>query len=353
MRKKILIIEDNKAVRENIEEILTLSGYEVSAAENGKKGIEVAQSSLPDLIICDIMMPILDGYGVLHLLSKSAETSSVPFIFLTAKSDRADFRKGMEMGADDYITKPFDDIELLNAIEVRLKKSELVKQEFSANAKGLDEFLNLARMTAKVELTLDDRKLQQVKKKQLLYVQNHRPIYLYFVSYGKIKTYRINDDGKELITAIYTEGDFLGYGPLLEETLYMDNAEALEDAEVVLIPRADFLALISKDRQVAAKFIKLLSRNLAEKEDQLINLAYNSLRKRVANGLLHVYDKYKKEPSDQPKLEVAREDLAQVVGAATESLIRTLSDFKHEHLIEVKEGKIAILNETKLRTLVN
>jgi CRP/FNR family cyclic AMP-dependent transcriptional regulator len=353
MSKKVLLIEDNKAVRENIEEILTLSGYDVATAENGKKGVELAQKNLPDLVICDIMMPELDGYGVLHLLSKSAQTSSIPFIFLTAKADRADFRKGMEMGADDYITKPFDDIELLNAVEIRLRKSELMKQEFSSNAKGLNDFLNQARITAKVDLTEGDRELQVVKKKQLLYAQSHRPTYLYFVSSGKIKTYKVNDDGKELITAIYTEGDFFGYSPLLEETLYMDNAEALEDAEVMLIPKSDFLALISKDSQVAAKFIKLLSKNLAEKEDQLINLAYNSLRKRVANGLLHVYDKYKTEPSDKPKLEVAREDLAQVVGTATESLIRTLSDFKHEHLIEVKEGKIVILNESKLRTLLN
>ena len=109
--KTILLIEDNKDVRENTAEILELANYKVLQAENGKIGVELAQQKIPDLIICDIMMPVLDGYGVIHLLNKSQQTAGIPFIFLTAKSERSDFRKGMEMGADDYISKPFDDID--------------------------------------------------------------------------------------------------------------------------------------------------------------------------------------------------------------------------------------------------
>jgi CRP/FNR family cyclic AMP-dependent transcriptional regulator len=111
--KKILVIEDNIEVRENIAEILELSNYEVVTAENGKRGVELSLQHTPDLIICDIMMPELDGYGVLHLLNKHIETYGIPFIFLTAKSEKTDLRKGMEMGADDYITKPFDGIEIV------------------------------------------------------------------------------------------------------------------------------------------------------------------------------------------------------------------------------------------------
>src|SRR4051812_6136627 len=114
MNKHILLIEDNKEMRENTCEILELSNYKVTTAENGKIGVEKAQAEKPDLIICDVMMPVLDGYGVLHMLSKNRETANIPFIFLSAKAERSDFRKGMEMGADDYVTKPFDDIELLN-----------------------------------------------------------------------------------------------------------------------------------------------------------------------------------------------------------------------------------------------
>lgn len=132
---RILLIEDNTEVRENIVEILELSQYEVLAAENGKVGVKLAQSGNPDLIICDIMMPEMDGYGVLHALSKNDTTAAIPFIFLTAKADRADLRKGMEMGADDYITKPFDDIELLNAVETRLKKAPYISLKLPAQPK--------------------------------------------------------------------------------------------------------------------------------------------------------------------------------------------------------------------------
>lgn len=351
--KKILLIEDNKAVRENITEILELDNYEVLAAPNGKVGVDLATKDLPDLIICDIMMPELDGYGVLHMLSKNTRTSAIPFIFLTAKAERADFRKGMEMGADDFITKPFDDIELLNAVQTRLRKSDLLKAEFAANKEGVNDFFKQVKETGLVDLTTGDRETQSFKKKQMVYTQGQRPACLYFVVKGKVKTFKMNDDGKELITGIYTEGDFVGYTTLIEETMYLDNAEAMEDLELMLIPKTDFASLINSDGYVAKKFIKLLSKNLLDKEEQLINLAYSSLRKRVANGLLLVYDKFKKTPADKPRLEMSREDLAQVVGTATESLIRTLSDFKSEKLIDIKEGKIFILDEVKLKNLLN
>ena len=122
MKKKVLVIEDNTDIRENVVEILQLADFTVFEADNGKIGVELALKHLPDIILCDIMMPELDGYGVLYLLSKNAEAAAIPFIFLTAKAEKVDLRKGMEMGADDYLTKPFDDIELLNAIESRLKK---------------------------------------------------------------------------------------------------------------------------------------------------------------------------------------------------------------------------------------
>jgi len=140
MNKKVLIIEDNIDIRENIIEILELAGYSVYAAHSGKTGVDLAVKNIPDIILCDIMMPELDGYGVLYLLNKNPETTAIPFIFLTAKAERVDLRKGMEMGADDYLTKPFDDIELLNAIESRLKKKELQQNFYS---KSLDRLNTL------------------------------------------------------------------------------------------------------------------------------------------------------------------------------------------------------------------
>jgi DNA-binding response OmpR family regulator len=139
--KTILVIEDNLKVRENIKEILELSGYTVLTAAEGKTGVEIALKNNPDLIVCDIMMPVLDGYGVLHLLNKNKATYGTPFIFLTAKSEKADFRKGMELGADDYLTKPFDGIELLTAIEMRLKKSDSLKIPATISKEGVNDFI--------------------------------------------------------------------------------------------------------------------------------------------------------------------------------------------------------------------
>lgn len=351
--KSILLIEDNKDVRENTAEILSLSNYKVLTAENGKAGVELAIQEHPDLIICDIMMPVMDGYSVLHSLSKNIETSSIPFIFLTAKTERSDLRKGMEMGADDYITKPFDDIELLNAVEARLSKAAALKRDFAISIEGFNEFISAAKKVQHLNLLSDEHEVRNYKKRQLIYEASGRPVCMFFIEKGKVKVFRTNDDGKELITSIFKEGEFFGYTPLFEESHYQDSAEALEDCEVMLIPKEEFFDLISNDPSVAGRFIRMLADNLSEREEQLLQLAYNSVRKRVANSLLHVQSRYKKSDKDNPLIQFTREDLANVVGTATESLIRTLSDFKSEHLIDIKDGKISILNEDKLRKMLN
>ena len=291
--KKILVIEDNDEVRENTVEILELSDYKVISAGNGKEGVEVALKEKPDLIVCDIMMPQLDGYGVLHLLSKHKETSNIPFIFLTAKSEKQDFRKGMDFGADDYITKPFDGTELLNAIEIRLKKADNLRQSIIADAKAVNDFINRAKESANLKLTSDERDVYNYKKKHVLYAEGQRPKVVYFVISGKIKIYKTSADGKELITSVNGPGDFLGYTAILENTNYKENAEALEDSKLMLIPREDFLELITNDTKIAKQFISIITKNIVEKEESLLNLAYSSLRKKVAYGLSQLAEKYK------------------------------------------------------------
>lgn len=349
--QKILVIEDNQEVRENVAEIIELAGYEVLTAENGKTGAEKALSEKPDLIICDIMMPVLDGYGVLHLLNKHEETAGTPFIFLTAKSERNDFRKGMEMGADDYITKPFDGIELLNAVESRLKKLEYLRRIFEPDPKGVNEFIEGARQTGNITLTSEEREVCRYLKKHLLYSEGQRPKYVYYVVSGKIKTYLINEDGKEFITHVYGSGDFFGYLAILEETNYKDNSQVLDDAELMLIPRKDFLNLISSDMRISRQFIKMIVHNTVSDEENLLNLAYSSLRKKVSFGLLKLIEKYKTLEMAITELDISRENLASTIGVATESLIRTLGDFKSEKLIDIQNGKVIIVNEKELRNL--
>src|SRR5690554_6564305 len=163
--KRILLIEDNPEVRENTSEILSLANYDVIVAPNGKVGVELAQHQKPDLIICDIMMPEHDGYGVLHILSKNEGTAGIPFIFLTAKTEKADIRKGMNLGADDCLTKPFDDTDLLNAIEARLRKMALQQKQYDATAEGLDAFIKDAGSVLNIADLGRDRKVKTIKKK--------------------------------------------------------------------------------------------------------------------------------------------------------------------------------------------
>jgi CheY-like chemotaxis protein len=349
--KSILVIDDNKDIRENTAEILELAGYKTMTAENGKKGVEMALKDKPDIIVCDIMMPELDGYGVLHMLRKNPDAQNIPFIFLTAKTERSDFRKGMEMGADDYVTKPFDDIELLNAIEMRLKKAEVMKQKYSLSEQGINQFLQDVKGAGMINQLAEKYNIENYSKKQVLYQEGKRPRFLYCLLKGKVKAFKIHPDGKDYITDIFSEGDFIGYPALIEDKNYDDGAIILEDAEIIQIPREDFLQMIYGDINVAIKFIRIITQNVKEKEERLLNLAYSSLRKRVAKALADLHEKYN-EKGNNNAIEISREDIAHYVGTATESLIRTLSDFKAEKLIEIKEGKIRVNDAEKLRTLL-
>lgn len=140
--KKILVIEDEEFVRENISELLDAEGFDVITAEDGRIGVDLAKAMVPDLILCDVMMPELDGYGVLAALRQEPATAAVPFIFLTAKAAKADFRQGMELGADDYITKPFTRAELLGAITSRFKKQAVVQDRYHTELQQAKKQLN-------------------------------------------------------------------------------------------------------------------------------------------------------------------------------------------------------------------
>ncbi|MGZ8541376.1 MAG: cyclic nucleotide-binding domain-containing protein, partial [Chitinophagaceae bacterium] len=296
--------------------------------------------------------PVLDGYGVLHAVHKNDEIKNTPFIFLTARTERSDFRKGMELGADDYITKPFDGTELLNAVDSRLKKIDLLRQELLPGLNGLTDLMR-ATFGKKAILSLtEDRNINRYKKKQIIYSEGNHPNRLYYVVKGKVKAYKANEDGKQLVTELFCPGDFLGHIALLGDTVYKDTAETLEETELAIIPKEDFDELVNKNAQVTQKFIQLLAKNIAEKEDQLLGLAYNSLRKKVADALLLLQRKYQKK-EENFFIDISRENLATIAGTATESVIRTLSDFRSEKLIGMKDGNITIINQKKLEYLVN
>ena len=153
--KKILVIEDEPEMRRNITTILRLEGFAPVAAENGRIGVEVATKEKPDLILCDVMMPELDGYGVIKTLHNEPATMNIPFIFLTAKGERTDIRSGMNLGADDYLTKPVDKNDLLRAIKMRLARAEqLGRREFTPNFDSAEPLVKLGLSPRVAEVLL-------------------------------------------------------------------------------------------------------------------------------------------------------------------------------------------------------
>ncbi|OGX84014.1 response regulator [Hymenobacter coccineus] len=345
--KTILLIEDDVFIRENTAELLGLTGYTVRTAENGKLGVESALAQKPDLVICDIMMPVLDGYGVLHIFNQNPQLAGVPFIFLTAKTERTDQRRGMELGADDYLTKPFSENELLSAISGRLARFQHLKPDYDLQAGGLNEFLDDARAVGQLASLSADRRAHPVRRKQDVYLEGDEATRVYFVQTGRIKTVKTTEAGKELITGFYGPGEFFGYLALLGHTPHPDSAVAVDDSELVYIPQDDFSQLLLRNPAVGQQFIHLLAGRVREREQQLLAMAYNSIRRRVADMLLRLYEPTAADPA--ATIQLLRDDMAALVGTAPESLIRTLSEFNQNGLIELTPKHIRVLDPEKLR----
>lgn len=338
--KKILLIEDNNNIRENIAEILELADYEVAMAVDGKEGVEMAKSNVYDLILCDIMMPKLDGYGVLKILNRNPDTLGIPFIFLTAKAEKFELRKGMVLGADDYITKPFEESDLLDAVAARLLKSTKLKNQYEESLEGLNEFMFNAKGLESLKLLHTDQKIRTYKAKEVIYREDEYANYLYFIVKGKIQTIKTDGFNKSLVNDVYRKGDFLAYMSLLDGNEHFETAVAMEDSDLAIIPKQDFLNLINHNRAVSSKFIKMLSKNVREKEIRLLQLAYSPVRERVIETLINLL---KNNSNKNPQtIEISRTDMANIVGTAKETLIRTLSQLNKEGLINLN-GKIIII----------
>ncbi len=344
MKSKILVIEDDQDMSANIASILKIANYEVYTANSGSQGIELVHQNQPDLILCDIMMPDLDGYGVLHILNKDPSTANIPFIFLTAKSERKDFRAGMNLGADDYITKPFDGLELFNVIEMRLKKNELIRTTFRNTVTDINDFFVKTKQLPGFHKISEDRLSKTYKKKSFVFLEGVQPLYLYFIAKGEVKTYKSNSDGKELMTGIHYPGEFIGFLPLLENKPNNETAVVLKEAEIFLIPQQDFQTMLYTNKEIARKFISMLSNNLYKSDNLLIEIAYHSVRQRVATALLKLNKQTTMIGLTPSIITVARKDIASMVGTSTESLNRALADFKDEGLIEILDKGLRLLN---------
>ncbi|WP_339609141.1 response regulator [uncultured Planktosalinus sp.] len=346
---KVLLIEDDTAVRENTAEIIELSGYDVITAPNGKIGVSKAKENLPNIIICDIMMPELDGYGVLKELASDDSTKYIPFIFLSAKTEHKDIRKGMDLGADDYLTKPFEENDLISALESRLAKTAILKEERERTKKAIDNDSDLRSLNDLKNYLDDNGKELNFKKGELIFEQGYNSNYIYLINKGIVKCHKIDESGKELTTALYKEDDLFGYASLLQNIPYQESATAMDNCELVAVAKEELKEVLNNNHKVNFDLINLLSDNLAEIKDQLLQMAYGSVRKKTATTILQFAEKMNKKKNENIK--ISRSDLASVAGIATESLIRTLSSFNKEGIIEIEGRNIKILDMDLLKDI--
>lgn len=347
--KKILFIEDDIVVRENTAELLQLANYEVITAANGKIGVAEAKKHLPDIIICDIMMPELNGYGVLQILSKEADTRYIPFIFLSAKTEREDIRKGMNLGADDYLTKPFDESELFSAIESRLAKVAILEENIqNKNIDVIDgaeqQLKTLDQLKNYFTDTIEE---YSFSPGEIIYHEGDNSNFVFLIHSGVVKTYKSDKQGKELITALHKEDDFFGITSFTHNIPYQETATAIEESKILRLSKNDLKNILQNNHEVTLELIDYLTDNVSEIKEHLLEMAYSSVRKKTANTILQFTKKIKTRPGEA--IHISRSDLASIAGIATETFIRTLSDFKKEGIIGIEGRNIKIINIDKLK----
>ncbi len=347
--KKILLIEDDSALRENTAELLELSNYHVRTSSNGRLGVNEAKSFKPDIIVCDIMMPIMDGYGVLEALAKDNDTKHIPFIFLSAKTEKDDIRKGMDLGADDYLTKPFEESDLISAIESRLAKAAILNERRQSNGEEGSEADDIRNLNELKNFFFDNGEYFSFKIGETIYSEGDHGNYIYLIEKGVVKNHKLDLLGKELITALHKEDDFFGYSSFSNNNPYQESATAVKATTVYAIGKEALMDILKKNHKVTLDLIELLTDNISDIKDQLLQMAYGSVKKKTAATILQFADKLRVKPNECIK--ISRSDLASVAGIATESLIRTLSDLKKEGLIEIEGRNIKLLQIEKLQRL--
>ncbi|PWK20689.1 response regulator [Xanthomarina spongicola] len=348
--KTILLIEDDTVLRENTAELLELSNYKVISASNGKVGVDKAKSVLPDIIVCDIMMPELDGYGVLNAISKNDDTKYIPFIFLSAKTERQDIRKGMNLGADDYVTKPFTEDDLISAIESRLAKTAILKEKREESLNNLTTEESEIRTLNDFKNYINDNGEEfKYNKDDIIYNEGDHSNYIFLITKGVIKCHKLDELGKELTTALYKEDDLFGYLSFNESITYQETATAIKDVEIVGILKNDLKNILDSNHKITLDLIELLTNNLSDVKEQLLQMAYSSVNKKTAATILKFAEKMNKKPEDP--LTISRSDLASVAGIATETLIRSMTHFKKQGLIAIEGRNIKILELQKLKDI--
>lgn len=349
MKKKVLLIEDDKIIRETTSRILELANYRVKTAKNGFVGVQLAKSFLPDMLICDMLMPELDGFGVLQIVSKIPHLTCIPFVFLIEeKTTYADLRKGMELGADDFLSKPFEESELLRVIESRLKRVAAFKknQESIFDPENPELHEKKSQNIKNITQFLQQKKVYSYKKGETIYCKGNLSNHVFLIKKGEVKTYKINSQGKEFITGFFTKNQYFGYSSFIKGLAHFENSKAVTTTHLYKITKNEILKITSDNPSIIYEYLDLIVSNLIDVKEQLMLLAYGNVRKKTAVTLLKLVKTNFVNSKD--KITISRSNLAKLIGIAKETLTRTLHDFKEEKLIEVYPKSIQLINKKKL-----
>lgn len=345
--KNILIIENNLKSLKNYADTLKKAGYQVTMSPSSDNGIKMAISITPDLIVCNTELTNIDGFEVMSTIIANPSTSKIPFIFINTDTSTEKIKKGLNRGAADFVTRPFNSNQLVRSVDIQFNKHK--NQNFSLffNNDTLDNNqLNTNGLNKLIEL-ISESKTRQIKKKQTLYYEGDYAQWLYLIVEGCVKTFKLTNDGRQLITGLYKPNTFVGLDNLLLDVPFSENAEATQDSSVYFISRSAVIELLNEHIDINHYFIKLLSINIHEKENQLVELAYESVRKRLAQVLTRLAEDV--VPIDH--IEISRDELAGLAGIANETVSRILTDFKDKKLIERNGSQIQIIDLEGLMTL--
>ena len=194
----------------------------------------------------------------------------------------------------------------MDALERRLKKLESLKKEYKKDIEGITAFIGDVVGKDALNKFIESKKINTYQKKENIFMEGNYPSGIYYIHQGKVKIFKTHDHGKEFIVSLLKEGDFFGYTSLLESTAYNESAQALETCEITFIPREDFFSIVYNNREVAKKFLHILTQSVNEKQQQLLELAYSSVRKRVAEALLLLQSRYMDEGQQTFSIAITR-----------------------------------------------
>ncbi|MDB5014075.1 MAG: Transcriptional regulator [Daejeonella sp.] len=333
MKNTILIIEDNDTIRLNTATFLEKANYKVLQAANGKTGLKMAQK-FPDLIICDIMMPKMNGYSLLYMLNKNPAIANIPFLFLTSKyeSDKTKSSNTDILLSINYL------------LENRVKDLTIKSKCLKSIEKLLNEIDNNNGVKASSSF-----KLISYKKKEIIYYEGTQSGGIYLILKGHIKTLNLSTDGKEIFTGIYGREEFLGTRAVLTNESFFETAETMDETTVCFIPSEKINQLINFSKNSREKLIKLLSQNIPGEEDKLTLLTKNAVRTRMAGVLLRLAT-----PTQETNfgVKISDQHLASLMGIPVETVNLTLKDFKSEGIIkENSDDNFLLLDSIRLLRL--